>query len=109
MDDGEVKSMLRALMEDSPRSGWRRAIVGGGALVGAAAAFNAIARRRVPPLENLLGGAEEWFEWRGHRIAHTVRGQGTPVLLVHGIHAAASSQEWLGVVELLARQHTVHT
>ena len=88
---------------------WRKLLMGGGAAIGAAAAFNHLASRDVGPLENLIGGRDGWFEWRGHRVAYTVRGSGTPLLLVHGLHAAASSYEWRHNVEPLARGHTVYT
>ena len=89
---------------------WRKLLMGGGAAIGAAAAFNHLASRDVGPLENLIGGREGWFEWRGHRVAYTVRGAGTPLLLVHGLHAAASSYEWRHNVEPLAQAgHTVYT
>ena len=88
---------------------WSRLLLSGGAMLGAAATFNAAARRRAAPLANRIGGDEEWFAWRGHRIAFTRRGQGSPVLLVHGIHAAASSFEWRANVAALATRHTVYT
>jgi pimeloyl-ACP methyl ester carboxylesterase len=60
-----------------------------------------------PP--NHLGGQERWFEWRGRWVAFTQRGHGSPLVLVHGLHSAASSYEWRDVVEALAAQHTVYT
>ena len=68
---------------------WRKLLMSGGAAVGAAAAYNHVAQRDIGPLRNLLGGEEGTFRWRGHDIAFTVRGTGTPVLLVHSIHARA--------------------
>jgi pimeloyl-ACP methyl ester carboxylesterase len=88
---------------------WRRVLMGGGAALGAAAAYNAMACHDVPPLANPVGGREGYFDWRGSRIAYTVRGSGSPVLLVHSIHASASSYEWRNNVEALARNHTVYT
>jgi pimeloyl-ACP methyl ester carboxylesterase len=88
---------------------WRKILMSGGAALGAAAAYNHLASRDVGPLENLIGGTEGWFRWRGHRIAYTARGAGAPVLMVHGIHAAASSYEWRQNVDALARGHTVYT
>lgn len=88
---------------------WRKLLMGGGAAIGAAAAFNHLASRDVGALENLIGGTEGWFQWRGHRVAYTVRGQGTPVLLVHSVHAAASSYEWRANVDALARTRKVFT
>lgn len=66
-------------------------------------------RRRTTPLGNLVGGAERWYLWRGHRLAYTVRGNGPALLLVHGIYAAASAYEWRRVVDALAARHTVYT
>jgi pimeloyl-ACP methyl ester carboxylesterase len=88
---------------------WRKLMLSGGAALGAAAAYNALAGHDVPPLHNLLGGEEGTFRWRGHRVAYTRRGTGAPLLLVHSIHAAASSYEWLNVVDALAEGHTVYT
>ena len=75
----------------------------GGALLGAAAAYNAFARKDIDQLTNLIGGEEGGFEWRGRRIAFTRRGQGPPILLIHGINAAAWSYEWIDNVDYLAR------
>ena len=88
---------------------WRNVLFGGGAAaIAGAAAYNVLAKRDVPELENLIGGDERWFGWRGWQVAYTVRGRGPAVLLVHGIHAAASSYEWRANVHELARTHTVY-
>ena len=87
---------------------WRRLLLGGGAAVGAVATYNALARRDVEPLADPLGGNGGTHVWRGHQVAYTVRGSGPPVLLVHGIHAAAWSYEWQRNVPTLAEQHTVY-
>ena len=88
---------------------WRKILLSGGALIGAAAAYNAFARKSVDKLTNLIGGEEGGYEWRGKRIAFTKRGSGPPILLVHGIHAAAWSYEWHDNVDYLARGNTVYT
>jgi pimeloyl-ACP methyl ester carboxylesterase len=88
---------------------WRKALISGGAALGLAATFNALIGKSVDPLENLIGGEEGWFHWRGHRIAYTKRGSGPPILLVHGIYATASSFEWRFNVDELARHHTAYT
>jgi pimeloyl-ACP methyl ester carboxylesterase len=82
--------------------------MGGGAALGAAAAYNLLATRRIAPLPNPLGGDEGTFEWRGYDVAYTVRGSGPPLLLVHSIHASAWSYEWRSNVEELARKYTVY-
>src|SRR2546423_14361466 len=88
---------------------WRKILVSGGALLGVAAAYNALARKGVDQLPNLVGGEEGGFEWRNWRIAFTRRGNGPPILLIHGIHAAAWSYEWRNNVDYLARNNTVYT
>ena len=60
---------------------WKKVLMSGGALIGAAAAYNAFARKGVDQLTNLIGGEEGGFDWRGRRIAFTKRGNGPPILL----------------------------
>ena len=88
---------------------WRTVALSGGAALGAAALFNALAGDGVGPLANPLGGDEGTWHWRGHRIAWTRRGDGPAVLLVHAVHHSASSHEWRHVVAPLAASHTVWT
>ena len=94
---------------DHNDSRWRKLLVSGGALLGAAAAYNAFARKDVDQLTNLIGGEEGGFDWRGRRVAFTKRGSGPPILLIHGIHVAAWSYEWLENVDPLAQGNTVYT
>ena len=79
-----------------------------GAAVGAAALYNAATARKVRPLPPAIPGEHLTFEWRGSRIAYTRLGAGSPVVLVHSIHAAASSYEWRKVATSLAAHHTVY-
>jgi pimeloyl-ACP methyl ester carboxylesterase len=55
----------------------------------------------------MLGGEPGEMLWRGHRVAFTRHGQGSPVLFVHGMYAGASSFEWRHTVPALAERHTV--
>jgi pimeloyl-ACP methyl ester carboxylesterase len=91
---------------------WRSVLKGSGALLGAAAGaaatYNVAARRGVAALRNPIGGEDGYFTWRGYRVAYTRHGSGPALLLVHGIHAAASSFEWRQNVESLAASHTVY-
>jgi alpha-beta hydrolase superfamily lysophospholipase len=86
---------------------WRKAAAAGGAALGAAALYNATAEHRAAPLVNELGGESEELLWRGHRITYTRHGTGSPVLLVHGLHAGASSYEWRHTIDSLAERYTV--
>lgn len=87
---------------------WRKAAAAGGAALGAAALYNVTASHRIASLDNLLGGESREMDWRGHRVAYTRHGAGTPVLLVHGIYAGASSYEWRHTVDALAARYTVY-
>ena len=59
----------------------------------------------LPP--TLPGAMHDWT-WRGYRVRYTTLGSGPPVVLVHGIHAAASSFEMRQVFEPLSHDHTVY-
>ena len=83
-------------------------LVGGATLDAATSMWNAVTGPRVRPLAPPIAGEQGSFQWRGHRIAWTRVGTGSPVILVHGIHATASSHEWRRVAADLARQHTVY-
>jgi pimeloyl-ACP methyl ester carboxylesterase len=88
---------------------WRRLLMSGGAALGGAAAYNVLARRGAPALGAPFEGDEGWMEWRGHRLAHRVRGSGPPLLLLHSIGLWSWSLEWREVAPALAENYTVHT
>src|ERR1700694_6112528 len=88
---------------------WKKVLITVGALLGAAAAYNAFARKGVDKLVTLIGGEEGGFEWRDRRVAFTKHGEGPPILLIHGIHPSAWSYEWRNNVDSLARANTVYT
>lgn len=46
------------------------------------------------PIPNVIGGQAGWFQSSFGTIDYTVAGEGTPVLMVHGINAGASNFEW---------------
>ena len=87
---------------------WRKAAAAGGAALGAAALYNVTASHRIAALGNPLGGESREMDWRGHRVAYSQHGAGTPVLLVHGLYAGASSYEWRNTVDAVAERHTVY-
>src|SRR6476469_3062305 len=95
--------------DERPEGAWKKILLSGGAILTAAAAYNAFARKGVDQLSNLIGGEEGGFEWRDRRVAFTKHGEGPPILLVHGIHAAGWSYEWRNNVDALARTNTVYT
>jgi pimeloyl-ACP methyl ester carboxylesterase len=82
------------------------AIGGGAALAGGLALANrALLLDDLPP--TLPGAMHDWT-WRGWRVRYTTLGAGSPVVLVHGVHAAASSFEMRGIFEPLSRQHAAY-
>lgn len=78
-----------------------------GAAVGGAVLANAAVAASSPKLEPWYDGERAAYFWRGHRIAYTLRGAGKPVVLLHGLHAAASSYEWRHNFEHLANRYRV--
>lgn len=96
-------------MERNQLMKWGKAAAAGGAALGAAALYNAAAAMDAAPVENPLGGEDGTLLWRGHRIAYTRHGFGTPVVLIHGVYAGASAHEWRHIVPALAERHTVLT
>ncbi len=79
-----------------------------GAVVGGAAFANAAIAASSPRLQEWFEGDKGKYFWHGHRLAYTARGEGPPLLLVHGIHAAASSYEWRRNLDSLARYYRVY-
>jgi len=74
------------------------------------AAWNGYVYRRTRelPLPLPLEGEAGTYEWPGGRIFYTRRGQGEPLLLVHGIYAGADSHEFQYVFQALAEHYQVY-
>jgi pimeloyl-ACP methyl ester carboxylesterase len=64
--------------------------------------------KRKSPAKLTLAGQEESWEWRGHKIVYSVLGQGAPLILQHGINAAAWAFEMRKNLEALAGQYRVY-
>ncbi len=80
--------------------------LGAAAVVGGLAALNrALLLDDLPP--TLPGAMLDW-RWRGWRVRYTVMGAGPPLVLLHGVHAAASSFEMRNIFEPLSQQFTVY-
>lgn len=56
----------------------------------------------------LKTSAEHIFSWKGVNVYYERHGKGTPMLLLHALHPAASAYEWNRVVDQLAKDHTVY-
>lgn len=76
--------------------GFLRGLVASGLVSAALAGFNYLSQEASLPTQPALRGKERYYDWRMGRIAYQVAGPeaGEPMLLVHSIHAAASSYEF---------------
>ena len=83
-----------------------RPLAAGAGITGAIAAINHGLRSGPWPADT-LGGTQRRWTWRGHEIFATEAGEGSTILLVHGIYAGASSFEYRTLFGLLAERHHV--
>lgn len=61
-------------------------------------------------VRNLLHSHDDdFFLWKGHKIFYQKTGKGSPLLLIHDLNPASSSQEWCEVVDKLSQSYTVYT
>jgi pimeloyl-ACP methyl ester carboxylesterase len=86
---------------------WRAAIWTGVAFAIPAAVNLAIARQRRELPSSLPGDGEE-YAWPLGSIFYQARGQGKPLVLVHGIGAGGSSYEWRHNFEALSEHFRVY-
>ncbi|MDY6817973.1 MAG: alpha/beta hydrolase [Halobacteriales archaeon] len=87
-----------------------RKLVGGAiGTAGLAAAGNALLSTLADDLEPPLPGIQYTYRWRGMDIAYTEAGDPTApdVVLLHGISAASSSNEFVAIFEELSRDYHV--
>ena len=50
-----------------------------------------------------------FFDWKYGKIYYTKYGKGSPILLVHDLDPASSSQEWEKISKTLSKKYTVYT
>src|SRR5512135_2472794 len=83
---------------------WVKLALGAGLVTGAAAIFNEWANWNVAPVKRCLEGEPHFYQWREGAIYYEVAGprDGPPLLLLHGINAAAGSCEMQAVFLPLA-------
>ena len=86
---------------------WRVALLAGAAFAVPAAINLALAQRR-RELPNPLPGDSGEYAWPLGSIAYQVRGEGEPLLLVHGIGAGESSYEWRHNFDALSERFRVY-
>jgi pimeloyl-ACP methyl ester carboxylesterase len=81
-------------------------VVGG---LGAAALGNRLLSWKASDLHPALDGRQNTYRWRGFDVAYTEAGDpdDPDVLLLHGVHAAASNKEFDQIFEQLSKTHHV--
>lgn len=87
---------------------WQVATLAAAGGVGALALANKLSEISAGEPYSVLGGERGRYAWTLGDIFYTVKGQGTPIVLVHGIYAGASSYEYRHVFDLLARDFRVY-
>ena len=77
--------------------------------LGAAALTNRLLSWKAGELEPALEGEQGTYRWRGFDVAYTEAGDSDDpdVLLLHGVHAAASNKEFDQIFDQLAKTHHV--
>lgn len=76
------------------RKGAGIALLGVAGGVGALAAANQLIARNVHDTYSVLSGESRRYPWAEGDIFYKVKGQGEPLVLLHGIYAGASAFEW---------------
>jgi pimeloyl-ACP methyl ester carboxylesterase len=83
-------------------------LVAAGLAAGAGALALANRSLLLDDLPPTLPGAMHDWSWQGWRVRYTMLGDGPPLVLVHSVHAAASSFEWRDIFEPLSQQHAIY-
>src|SRR5579871_6867062 len=86
---------------------WRAALLAGVALAVPAAINRGIARQK-GKLLRALPGESGLYPWPMGDISYEVRGEGPPLVLIHGIGAGCSSYEWRHNFDALSEQFKVY-
>lgn len=87
---------------------WQIAALVAAGSAGVLALANALSDLGVGEPESVLGGDQGRYAWTLGDIWYTVKGQGEPLVLVHGIYAGASSYEYRHVFDRLAQDFRVY-
>jgi pimeloyl-ACP methyl ester carboxylesterase len=87
--------------------GWRK-LLAGAAAVAVPAAINARISASVKRLESVLEGEKRYYPWDQGYIFYTARGEGPPLVLVHGVYPGASSFEWRRNFAALSQSRRVY-
>ncbi|HLZ23379.1 MAG TPA: alpha/beta fold hydrolase, partial [Ktedonobacterales bacterium] len=89
-------------------AGWQIAALAAAGGVSALALANKLADLSAGEPYSVLTGEQRRYAWTLGDIFYTVKGQGAPLVLVHGVYAGASSYEFRHVFDLLAQRFRVY-
>lgn len=89
-------------------AGWQIAALALAGGAGALALVNKLADLGAGEPYSVLNGEQGRYAWTHGDIFYTVKGQGTPLVLIHGVYAGASSYEYRHVFDLLAQHFRVY-
>ena len=77
-------------------------------IAGGIFAFNTLYNKYATRKHLLKASPENYYNWKGVKVFYKKSGSGSPVLLLHSLHPAASSYEWELVASSLCESHTVY-
>ncbi len=80
-----------------------------GAVIGAMYGINKLAEYEATKNKLTIEKETNYYVWKHGDIFYKKKGEGSPVLLVHDLHPAASSYEWSKVFNSLAKTNTVYS
>ena len=70
--------------------------------------FNKIYGAHAVNRHKLQALAKNFFNWKGLNVYYETKGSGSPLILLHALHPAASAYEWNLVIDQLSQFHTVY-
>lgn len=71
--------------------------------------INKLLQLKAVSKERLYNSNSNYFNWKFGKVFYTIRGTGSPVLLIHDISCENSDYEWKHTVNEIAKDHTVYT
>jgi pimeloyl-ACP methyl ester carboxylesterase len=74
----------------------------------ALAAINRLLERNAGEIGSVLNGESRRYPWAAGDVVYQVKGQGEPLVLVHGIYAGASAFEWRRNFDALSASFRVY-
>ncbi|MDP1809312.1 MAG: alpha/beta fold hydrolase [Actinomycetota bacterium] len=63
--------------------------------------------RRGGPIESVLGGDNQVWQWRDYDINFASAGEGRPIVFIHGMYPGASNAQWESNFSALSKQFKV--